>query len=181
MKKSLSIFLFSCFVLYHFGYYAFYFSYNQHLESKWKDVIYGERSIEAVEELIEIPLTMPYMANQEEFQATNTSYENNGSYYRVIKQRYQNDTLQLIVLPDSERLVLKNTLKKWISVVTEDELPQDEDSSFQNIFFVKDYIQPVPFCFKAFVNKKLNSDIGFVAYFYLNPIHSIHSPPPLFS
>src|SRR5690606_6502367 len=129
LKTSLSIFLLSCFAIYHFGYYALYFSYDQHLERKWEKMIYSDASIEGKEMLIEIPLSMPYMANQEEFQATNTPYEKDGKYFRVIKQRYQNDTLQMVVLPDVERRVLDKTVKKWISFLTEDDIPQDQNTS----------------------------------------------------
>ncbi|MEB2776189.1 hypothetical protein SYJ56_12775 [Algoriphagus sp. D3-2-R+10] len=181
MKKALSILLLACFVMYHFGYYAFYFSYDQHLESKWEDLIYSESSLEADERLIEIPLSMPYMANQEEFQTTNTPYEKNGKYYRAIKQRYQNDTLQLIVLPDAKRRVLDNTVKKWISVITEDELPQDHNSSITVKFFVKDYIQPNPFLFKAYSQAPIDYTIGYVFFQYINPAEGIESPPPQFS
>lgn len=167
--------------MYHFGYYAFYFSYDQHLESKWEDLIYSESSLEVEERLIEIPLSVPYMANQEEFQTTNTPYEKNGKYYRVIKQRYQNDTLQLIVLPDAERRILNNTVKKWISVITEDELPQDQNSSIAVKFFVKDYIQPNSFLFKTYSPTPIDYTIGYVFLNYTNPSEGIESPPPQFS
>lgn len=181
MKKILPIFLLVCFALYHFGYYAFYFSYDRHLEGKWEAVIYGESQLEVQEKLIEIPLSMPYMANQEEFQPTNTPYEKDGKYYRVIKQRYQNDTLQLIVLPDTERRVLDSTVKKWISLITEDEVPQDQNGSVAVKFFVKDYIQPSPFDFMAYPNTVLDSSMGYLPHGYISPACRIDSPPPQFS
>jgi len=168
--------------MYHFGYYAFYFSYDQHLESKWEDMIYsGGGSIEGSERLIEVPLSMPYMANQEQFQTTNTRYEQDGQYFRVIKQRYQNDTLQLIVLADTERGVLNSAVKKWISLVTEDELPQDQNTNVDAKFFAKDYLQPVSFSLRAFDNTNLNATIELLEYLYIDPVRGIESPPPLFS
>ncbi|REG88479.1 hypothetical protein [Algoriphagus antarcticus] len=181
MKKALSIFLLGCFVLYHFGYYAFYFSYDQHLERKWVDIIYSENSIPAQETLIEIPLLAPYMANQELFQPTNTSFEKDGQFFRAIKQRYQNDTLQIIVVPDTARGVLDSTVKKWISFLTEDDIPLDQNGKTVIKLLVKDYLQPVPFFFEVFANTNLNSKIELVINFYLDPVHGIESPPPLFS
>ena len=165
MKKATAIFLFVCFAIYHFGYYAFYFSYDYHLESQWVSQIYGEDVQGQSEFLIEVPLSMPYMANQEDFQPTNTPFEKDGKYFRVIKQRYQNDTLQLIVLPDTERRVLDNTVKKWISVITEDELPQDQNISLTMNFFVIDYTQPNPFLCKAYSGLPLDYASGFVFYY----------------
>src|SRR5690606_36917384 len=159
----------------------FYFSYDQHLESRWKEMIFSESSIEAEEKLIEVPLSMPYMANQEEFQITNTPYENDGKYSRIIKQRYQNDTLQLIVLPDTERRVRDNTVKKWVSLITGDELPQDQQSSIMVKFFVKDYLQPNPFLFKAYAQLHLNYKVGSPFFQLVNPTDGIDTPPPQFS
>lgn len=181
LKKATAIFLFVCFAIYHFGYYAFYFSYDHHIESQWVSQIYGEEFQERAQFLIEVPLSLPYMANQEDFQPTNTPYEKDGKYFRVIKQRYQNDTLQLIVLPDTDRRVLDNTVKKWISVITEDELPQDQDSRITLKFFVKDYIQPNPFLFKAYSGLPIVYATGFVFFQYVNPAEGIESPPPQFS
>ncbi|MEB2780336.1 hypothetical protein U3A58_08015 [Algoriphagus sp. C2-6-M1] len=178
MKKALSIFLLVCFAIYHFGYYAFYFSYDQHLESKWEDLIYSESSPEVEERLLEIPLSMPYMANQEEFQSTNTPYEQGGKYYRVIKQRYQNDTLQFIVLPDTERRVLTNSVKKWISSLMQDELPQDQNNKTTVKLFVKDYLQADQYSidFSQYSSEKKTP--GFIVFRHSNPFCQLDNPPP---
>ena len=181
MKNPLSIFLLFCFALYHFGYYAFYYSYDQHLESKWEEIIYSEDSLDAKEILIEIPLSAPYMANQEEFQPTNTSYEKDGKFFRAIKQRYQNDTLQIIVVPDLARGVLDKTVKKWVSFLTDDEMPQDYDGNTSLKLFLKDYIKSTPFLFEAYASLSINSNLIFFTSIYLNPERGIFLPPPQLS
>ena len=93
------------------------------------DQIYGEKQVQLEEQILEIPLNAPYLANQEDFQATNTRFELEGNYYRAIKQRYQNDTLQVVYVPDTARKVLDVTVKKWISAIAEDQLPQDQEAS----------------------------------------------------
>ena len=178
MKQFLSIALLACFAMYHFGYYALYFSMDQHLESKWEDMIYGEKSIYAEETLIEIPLSAPYMANQEEFKPTNASFEKDGQFFRAIKQRYQNDTLQIIVVRDTARGLLDNTVKRWISFISEDELPQDYDGTTSMKLFAKDYIQSAPFLFEAYSNITSNSGLIFFTNIYLDPEKGIFSPPP---
>jgi hypothetical protein len=140
LRKAVAIALLLCFAIYHFGYYAFYYSYQYTMESKWKDRIYGEHTGVLDERLMEIPLAAPYMANQDEFQATNTRFEKDGKYFRAIKQRYQNDTLQVVYVPDTARRVLESTVKSWISSLTEDDLPQDSNGQTQLKLFVKDYL-----------------------------------------
>ncbi|WP_425636387.1 hypothetical protein ACPUEN_13275 [Algoriphagus yeomjeoni] len=178
MKNFLSIFLLLCFAMYHFGYYAFYFSYDSHLESKWEAIIYSDNSIEVEETLVEIPLSAPYLANQEEFHPTNTSFEKDGQFYRAIKQRYQNDTLQVVIVPDTARGVLDNTVKKWISFLTDDEIPQDQNGKTVTKLLVKDYLQPVnhliqnPFITPSVVFA------GFIFYSHSNPFFQLITPPP---
>ncbi|PZX52652.1 hypothetical protein [Algoriphagus chordae] len=178
MKKTLSIFLFACFAIYHFGYYAFYFSYDQHIESKWEEKIYGENSVEVQEMLLEVPLSAPYMANQEDFHTTNTSFEKDGQYYRAIKQRYQNDTLQVIVVPDTARGLLDNTVKKWISFLTDDETSQDHNGKQTIKLIAKDYIQPIKntLAFTQAANSNDSPDFQFLSY--TNPFFQLHTPPP---
>jgi hypothetical protein len=181
LKKALSIFLLLAFVIYHFGYYAFYISYDRHLESKWEEIIYGETSIEVKETLFKIPLSVPYLANQEEFKPTNTSFEKDGKFFRAIKQRYQNDTLQIIVVRDTDRGVFNKTVKKWISFITGEEIPQDQNSNFAIKFFAKDYIQPNSFSLVSRLKVTIDKSKANVCFWHLNPVESIESPPPEFS
>lgn len=170
-----------CFALYHFGYYAFYFSYEHHLEKEWESQIYGQTSSEQVEMLMEIPLSMPYMANQEDFQPTNTPFEKDGRIYRAIKQRYQNDTLQVVYVPDTARKALITTVKSWISSLADDTLPQDQKGQTQLKLFVKDYIETGVFRLANMGSPAPKDKIGFIFSPYMSPCATIDSPPPKFS
>lgn len=141
-------------------------------------MIYSENSKLARETLIEIPLSAPYMANQEDFRPTNTSFEKDGQFFRAIKQRYQNDTLQVIVVPDTARGVLTNTVKKWISHLTDDEIPQDQNSKTVISLLVKDYIQPEKRALVLTNAKKQIDPVGFIFSNYTNPFFQLDSPPP---
>lgn len=129
---------------------------------------------------MEIPLSAPYMANQETFQATNTRFEKGGKYFRAIKQRYQNDTLQIIYVPDTVRKSLDSTVKKWISFLTDDELP-DQKGKPQLRMLVKDYIQTVHYEFSGLKLQIGLISPGFIDPAYRNPIFQLKSPPPQLS
>ncbi|WP_075349427.1 hypothetical protein [Algoriphagus marinus] len=178
MKKAVAIALFVCFAIYHFGYYAFYLTYQRHIEGQWVKQIYDEQLQDYSEILIEVPLSIPYMANQDDFRPTNTPFEKDGKYFRVVKQRYQNDTLQLIAVPDTARKVLDSTVKKWISFLTDDEIPQDQKSKTSINLLVKDYIQTEKYNLEFIkVIKEINSP-EFVSSIYSNPFFRLTSPPP---
>ena len=178
LKNVVAIALLFCFVLFHFGYYAVYLSANVSLERNWMDQIYGEKQVELEEQILEIPLNAPYLANQEEFQATNTRFELEGNYYRAIKQRYQNDTLQVVYVPDTARKVLDVTVKKWISALAEDQLPQDQEASNLGMQFAKDYLGKDLLSFEGMNSPKFTTEIGFIFSTYLSPSFTLEGPPP---
>ena len=130
------------------------------------------------EQILEIPLNAPYLANQEDFQATNTRFELEGNYYRAIKQRYQNDTLQVVYVPDTARQVLDVTVKKWISALAEDQLPQDQEASNLGMQFAKDYLGTGLLSFEGMSSPKFTTEIGFIFSTYLSPSFILDSPPP---
>lgn len=178
MRKAVAIALLLCFAIYHFGYYAFYYSYQYTIESNWQDKIYGDQIASFEERMMEIPLTAPYMSNQEEFQPTNTRFEKDGKFFRAIKQRYQNDTLQVVYVPDTARRVLESTVKSWISSLTDDELPQDQNGKMQFKLFAKDYLEPEVFQAKLIALSSAKDKIGFIFSPYMSPYFTLDSPPP---
>ena len=145
------------------------------------DQIYGVQQVQLEEQILEIPLNAPYMANQEDFQATNTRFELEGNYYRAIKQRYQNDTLQVVYVPDTARKVLEVAVKKWVSLLTDDQLPQDQETGNLVLQFAKDYMGTALLSFEEMSSSKIFTAIGFIFSAYRNPSFKLNSPPPQFS
>lgn len=127
---------------------------------------------------MQIPLTAPYMSNQEDFQPTNTRFEKEGKYFRAIKQRYQNDTLQIVYVPDTARRVLESTVKSWISSLTDDQLPRDQNGKIQLKLFAKDYIETEIFQTGLLAQKSVEDKIGFIFSPYMSPYFTLDSPPP---
>ena len=178
LKNAVAIALLLCFAIFHFGYYAFYFSLNSSIEAGWEDKIYGVQDQNLKEALLAVPIRAPYLANQEDFQATNTRFEKDGKYFRAIKQRYQNDTLQVVYVPDTARQVLDVTVKKWISALAEDQLPQDQETSNLGMQFAKDYLGTGLLSFEGMSSSKFTTEIGFIFSTYLSPSFILDSPPP---
>lgn len=170
--------LLACFAIYQFGYYAFYFSYEKHLESQWEEEVFELDVNLGEQQMLEVPLSVPYMSYQEDFQVTNTRFEMDGNFYRAIKQRYTEETLQIIYVPDTSRTVLDNTFKQWVSSLIGDDLPQDQQGKSVHKNFVKDYIQSCDFNFTAFNQTIIDKRIVSIFSNYKNPLYSLDSPPP---
>lgn len=155
-----------------------YFSFNLQLESQWVEKIYSDNADELEERLLEIPLSLPYMADEEEFRPSNTTFEKNGQTYRAIKQRYVKDTLQLIYVTDSAKKNLDNTIKQWVSSLIQDELPDGSNNSVIAKVFAKDYTKPFnDIQLEPFTGEE-NKLIGFIFSTYKMQIINLNTPPP---
>lgn len=127
---------------------------------------------------MEIPISVPYMADQDEFQITNTTFEKNGQNYRAVKQRYANDTLRIIYVPDTAKNKLDNVVKKWITSVVSDEIPAENSNSLLYKIFIKDYTKPnLDVVIAPFLNQEKNY-IGFIFSPYNELFMSNNTPPP---
>lgn len=179
MRKILSIFLLSCFCLYYFGYIFYFFAFQHQLNRVWDQHIWEETYDVSSTEMIEIPLSIPYMANQEDFQTTNLSMEIEGQFLRVVKQRYQNDTLQIVYLKDHQKQKLDEQVSDWIKSITDN---SQNSSQERSLIFAK--ILPKDFMANeiaslAFLEIRL---VAFKNIFSQNPYSdifiSLNSPPP---
>ncbi|HLT06384.1 MAG TPA: hypothetical protein VK014_02600 [Cyclobacteriaceae bacterium] len=179
MKKEIAILLLFCFSFYHFGYYFFYFSYRYKIESEWKSTTVHTFDTEFDKEnLIKIPLHIPYMVEQEDFHTTNTSFVQDGTSYRIVKQRYVQDTLQIVYVPDVALTKLDQTIKGWITALTEG---IDQEAANGKIIpknFIKDYLQPISFLISKPYAITVRTDGGFFSCFYRNTKMDLPDPPP---
>ncbi len=145
MKREIAILLLFCFSFYHFGYYFFYLSYRYKIENDWTTNPFGlDREFDE-EQIIKIPVHIPYLPDQEDFCASNASFVKNGASYRIIKQRHLQDALQVVYVPDIALNKLDHTIRGWITALTQG---IDQETSGGKIIpknIVKDYLQPANF------------------------------------
>lgn len=53
--------------------------------------------------LFKVRLSLPYEINQEGYQRVEGSFEHNGQFYQLVKQKLENDTLYVICIRDHEK------------------------------------------------------------------------------
>ncbi|EAZ81524.1 hypothetical protein ALPR1_20848 [Algoriphagus machipongonensis] len=148
------------------------------MESKWQEEVFDLDLEQLDEKMLEVPMTIPYRSFQEDFQVTNTRFEKDGKFFRAIKERYINDTLQIIYVPDTGRNVLNNAFQQWVSGMMDDELPQDQGNKSMLKNFAKDYMRATVFHFAGTNLTTPNNTVAFTFSIYQNPFYSIESPPP---
>jgi hypothetical protein len=73
---------------------------------------------------------------------------------------------------------LDSTVKKWISSLVDDELPQDQGGKNFLKLFAKDYLETNVFGLTAPNRMGYEIMIGFIFSPYMSPYFVLDSPPP---
>jgi hypothetical protein len=96
---------------------------------------------------IKIPLTVPYATNADEFQRVDGEFEHEGEIYRMVKQRFSQDTLFIVCVKDHAGKQISQALKDYVKTFADS--PVDSKSQVKTVpSFIKDYI-PVSNTFDA--------------------------------
>jgi hypothetical protein len=88
---------------------------------------------------IQVPLTVPYMYNDTEFKRAEGTFEHNGESYRLVKQKYADDTLTMICVRDTENERIKDALSDYVMSFT-DNAGDERQNSTLTVSFIKDYL-----------------------------------------
>jgi len=63
--------------------------------------------------ILKIPISLPYPIYQAGYQRVNGGFEYQGDYYKMIKQKLENDTLFMACIKDVKATQIKNSLKDY--------------------------------------------------------------------
>jgi hypothetical protein len=88
---------------------------------------------------IKIPITIPYMPGSDEFKRVDGKFLHNGEHYRLVKQKYLNDTLTVICFRDHESTRIKDAMSDYVKTFT-DSPPDQKQNSKLSVSFIKDFI-----------------------------------------
>jgi hypothetical protein len=114
MRKIAAPLLLVCFGIYHFGFFAVQFLMPLAIHHHWESRIWDDEASSLGGRLVKIPFSMPYGQDQESFQFANFSLEIEGQTSRVIKQRYFDEHLEVIIVVDKLQSNLKKQVKSWL-------------------------------------------------------------------
>ncbi|HMJ68621.1 MAG TPA: hypothetical protein VK508_06990 [Cyclobacteriaceae bacterium] len=88
---------------------------------------------------IQVPLSVPYMYNDADFKRAEGTFEYNGESYRLVKQKYSNDTLTMICVRDTENERIQDALSDYVMSFT-DNAGDEHQGSTLTVSFIKDYL-----------------------------------------
>ena len=174
MKRFFSICLALLVLLNVMGYYAVFMGLKYQNSQQFVQRLDDDNYSEAETITLKIPLAVPYQSNTE-FERVNGEIHHNGEYFRLVKQRFFSDTLQIVCIKDVNIKHINQALSDYVKTFTDN---STENSSKPVPNFIKDYIQTsfdLEMSSDGWVNALAFSSAPFVIS---SQSLAISSPPP---
>jgi len=130
--------------------------------------------------LINIPVTLPYQMNWNDFERLSGEFEHNGEFYQLIKQKLENDTLKIVCIKNHKEKQLVASMADFTKV--SNDLPANASSLKVLGNFLKEYNSTGDI--KIMHSNGWSTTLSFAcpSYSIRSLVVPIESPPPqLFS
>lgn len=88
---------------------------------------------------VKVPVSIPYMPDQDDFERVEGNFEHNGQLYRMVKQRYAKDTLTVVCIKDTEHSRINLALSDYAKTVN-DKTSESTPVSKITISLIKDFL-----------------------------------------
>ncbi len=88
---------------------------------------------------IKIPLTLPYPIQQDEFQNLQGDFEHRGEFYKLVKQKYLNDTLYVVCLRNIDKKKAFKVFSDFVKLSTDQTSSSNNQSTKTILNFIKDF------------------------------------------
>lgn len=121
------------------GYYGFFLGMQYRNDLTMSRVLDAGAYNDATAFTIKIPLSVPYVAGNDGFERVDGKFEHKGEHYRLVKQKYANDTLTVVCVKDFENKRISQELSNYVKNFSDQGAEHSEQSKI-NITFIKDYL-----------------------------------------
>jgi hypothetical protein len=138
LKKLFSIVLIALILLNTMGYYAVFVGLQFQNDLQVINTLDAGKYDKSQTFTIKIPVSIPYKADQTEFERVDGEFAYEGEFYRTIKQKYAADTLTIICYKDPNTKIIQNALADYVKTFTDK--PNDQKDNAKIVSFIKDYI-----------------------------------------
>lgn len=88
--------------------------------------------------VLTLPITLPYPIHNPGYERTEGEVEYGGEFYRLVKQKVENDTLFIVCIKDSEQKRIQQTMNQYTNLTNN--LPADAQKTIDHLGkLFKDY------------------------------------------
>jgi hypothetical protein len=140
LKRLTTILLTALLLLHVLGYYGLFlglqYQNNQALIQRLDNESY--RTDETV--TLRIPLSVPYVDNDAEYQRVDGEFEHEGELYHMVKQRLSRDTLYMVCIKDHQGNRISHALKDYVKTFADGKATDGKAPAKTFTSFSKDYM-----------------------------------------
>jgi hypothetical protein len=134
LKKACSILLTVLVLMNTLGYYGIFFG-LQYRNTVHMETRFDEGTYDASESIIlKLPIAIPYV-NSRGFERVDGIFEYQGDFYRLIKQKFQNDTLHVVCIKDERYKEIHKELVRYTTIFGD-----QHGGVIKAMDFIKDYL-----------------------------------------
>jgi hypothetical protein len=116
VRKLLAAFFLFVFAFNIGGYYLIFWGLQYHATRQIAQLVDTGTYTSADEITFQVAITLPYAAPQDEFTRANGSFEHDGEFYQVIKQKIAGDQLMIVCLKNHQKKTLTRALSDLTNV-----------------------------------------------------------------
>jgi hypothetical protein len=180
VKRVLSIVLIALFLFNVIGYYGIYVAMLKQAQVALNKKIDNDQYKEDQTITIKIPLTLPYPVQQDEFQRVQGDFEHQGEFYKLVKQKYSNDTLYVVCIKNAEEKKAFTVFSDLVKLSTDQTSSTSHHQSSKTIVsIIKDYNPAVEeISFTPPLGIDLANSFTFFSTNILSQDLTVFSPPP---
>ncbi len=179
MKRVLSIALIVLFLFNVIGYYGIYMAMLRQARVALNEKIDNDQYKDEQTVTIKIPMTLPYPV-QDEFQRVQGDFEHQGEFYKLVKQKYSNDTLYVVCIKSAEEKKAFKVFSDLVKLSTDQSSSSSTNQSTKTIVsIIKDYnpvVEEIHIAPRQSID--LAKPFAFLTVTILSQELAVFSPPP---
>ncbi len=137
MRRSLAFLLITLVLFNTIGYYAVLVGWQVQQDRRMVAHLQDEDYDVSREIALRIPIAIPYQYDNPDFVPVTGKFQHEGKTYRLIKQRYAQDTLTVICILDHRAQQIQDAMSRYVNTFR-DHHADDDQTPLPN--FIKEYI-----------------------------------------
>ena len=110
LKKLVSILLLSALLFNTGGYSIVFWALRYQANMELQKQLDANDYVDGESVVIKIPITLPYQTNGADFERVNGEFEHQGEFYKLVKQKLENDTLHIVCIKDHKEKQIVTTM-----------------------------------------------------------------------
>ncbi|MBS1949627.1 MAG: hypothetical protein OJF59_000109 [Cytophagales bacterium] len=176
MKRVTALFLATVFIYNIVGYYAIYVTLVQHADAQAEQSIDDNSYDKACTITFKFPLTMPYPI-QNGVERVTGEFEMSGEFFKLVEQRYENDTLYIVCLKSIDRKKAADLLSQAVNYSTDSRTSSGPNIKLNSVIlkdFNSSFFTDIPLLHWVAVSNGIIEP----TLLYTSLAQSVPTPPP---